>query len=161
MWSLTYKSSSTETGRPCVSERLPYISIAPGRVDQKHVEGLGKAVLLFDFFIDWQRGDPGAEGWVNYRKPITFDWIRDRFPGTKRRTLQRWTARLLEGGYIGAIQTGHGFIVQVLRQKKWPVRQLPLFPAPDPVSITRGKPRGKPVTYEKRDAPEVAHQMRH
>jgi len=134
-----------------------YISIAPGLADQKHVVRMGKANSLFVFLVGRQTD---ADGWVYYRKPINYAWIQELFPGAKRRTLQRWMAQLLEGGYISIIHTGHGFIVQILNQKKWPTRQLPLFPVPDPMLITSGKAGGKAVKSNFRDAPLVAHLLR-
>lgn len=115
-----------------------YIAIGPGRVDQKHVEGMGKAVYLHDFLVDHQTD---ADGRVNYGKPIWYGWIQRQFPGSKRRTLQRWMARLIDGGYIAYHDCGpRGFTVRILNQKKWPTAgQLPLFPPAQPVCITSGK----------------------
>jgi hypothetical protein len=141
-----------------MSERIPYIAVAPGLAEQKHVEAIGKAEMLFLFLVHHQRD---ADGTVNYGKPISYGWIQRRFAGTKRRTLARWMERLRAGGYISTTRTGHGFLVRILHQKKFPPRQLPLFPAPDPLLITRGKACDKPEIYEKREVPQVAHQMCH
>ena len=140
-----------------MNQRPRYVSMAPGLADQKHVNAIGKAHALFLLLVDFQYD---AEGWVNYRKPINVGWIQHRFPGTKRRSIQRWLGQLRAGGYIATVQTGHGFLVRILHQKKFPTRQMSLFPSPDPVRISGGKPGGKPERYEKRDAPQVAHQIR-
>jgi hypothetical protein len=107
-----------------MNERPRYISIAPGIADQKHVRGLGKANSLFLMLVNFQYD---ADGWVNYRKPITYEWIQSRFPGAKHRSLKRWISQLRARGYISTITTGRGFIVRILHQKKFPTRQYSLF----------------------------------
>jgi hypothetical protein len=118
-----------------MGEKPQYVSVAPGIADQKHVEALGKAETLFLFLVHYQRDSDGV---VNYGKPITYDWIRERFPGAKLRTLQRWMDRLREGGYIETANMGHGFLVRITHQKKFPVRQLSLYPQPEPFRKVAG-----------------------
>lgn len=96
--------------------RPKFIAISPGRAEQKHVNGMGKAVLLHDFFVNWQTD---RDGRVFYGKPISYAWIQANFFGGRRRTLQRWTARLQSHGYIAMKRTRDGFTVRILKQKKW------------------------------------------
>jgi hypothetical protein len=117
-------------------ENHRHILISNGRVDQKHVEGMGKAVFLHDFLVHHQT-DPN--GLVFYGKPISYGWIQRRFPGSKQRTLRRWLAHLREGGYIAVSRRDHGFSVRILNQKKFAPKQLPLFPPAEPLCITSGK----------------------
>jgi hypothetical protein len=111
-----------------------FVSISPGLADLKHLRAMGKAYGLFLVLINYQYDD---EGWVNYRNPITLEWIQNRFPGSKRRTIQRWLEKLREGGYIETQSTGHGQIVQIQNQKK--------FPGLGNLEEKGGKTRGKPA----------------
>lgn len=127
--------------------KFRYIAIAPGRVDGKHVAQMGMAVFLHDFLIDHQTDEAGR---VHYGRLITYGWIRARFKNAPPlRTLQRWMARLRQGGYIEciAVSSRHGMRVRVLNPKKWPARpvQASLFPPPDPLLINSGKAGGKTV----------------
>jgi hypothetical protein len=138
-----------------------YISIAPGRVDGKHVKRLGKSVFLFDFLIDHQT-DP--DGRVNYGKPITYAWIEDRFPSAPpRRTLERWMATLRVGQYVKVrrLPFDHGMIISILAPKKWPTsRQLKLFPAEKPLQIPCGNTVGKLRNSQVSEPPEAAARHR-
>ena len=128
--------------------KFRYIAVAPGRVDGKHVKRLGTAVFLFDFLIDHQT-DP--EGRVNYGKPISYPWIEERFENAPpRRTLRRWMTTLRREDYIRIRRSRYGesrMIVTIAAPKKWPApAQLPLFPSPEPLSITSAKAFGNPVS---------------
>jgi hypothetical protein len=85
--------------------------------------------------VNWQTDEDGR---VFYGKPITYGWIQRKFPGSKLRNLERWTARLRAAGYIATKRYQHGFTVRVLNQKKWPVHQMSLFHG-EPVCISSGK----------------------
>lgn len=124
----------------------PYVSISPGLADQKHVSALGKAGTLFIFLVHHQRA---GDGTVNYGKPITYGWIQERFPGSTERTLQRWFARLRAAGYIETTDTGRGFVVRIVRQKKFPARQLQL-----PLGILQFPDRGLAMPVRRCENPE-------
>jgi hypothetical protein len=126
--------------------KFRYIAVAPGRVDGKHVDAMGKAVFLFDFLIHHQTD---AEGRVYYGKPISYPWIEERFENPPpRRTLRRWMTTLRLEGYIQIRRPHFGdarMIVSICAPKKWPApRQFSLFPSRDAVSIASGKAFGNP-----------------
>jgi hypothetical protein len=113
--------------------KFRYIAIAPGRVDGIHVERMGQAIWLHDFLIDHQTS---ADGRVNYGRPISYQWIVDRFANPPPvRSLQRWMSKLKFEGYISArrLSWGQGIVVRILKAKKWstPPVQLSLFPPED------------------------------
>jgi hypothetical protein len=131
------------------TSKFRYVAIDPARADGKHIRAIGKAAGLFDFLIDHQTD---SEGWVQYGKLISYSWIEARlpnFPG--RRTLERWMARLRDGGYVEvfASRPEHGMYVRIVNQFKFPKVQLPLFPQPKPLSITSGKAGANPVEIDR------------
>lgn len=90
---------------------------------------------------------------MNYGKAFGYAWIRAKWPGPSVppfRTLERHMARLKSLGrvWVERLPWGQGMRVRVLNSAKWSeerATQLPLFPSPEPLSITSGKACGNPV----------------
>lgn len=122
--------------------------VQPGRVEKR--KSIGPASYLEDFLVDHQTD---AKGNVYYGKPFGYAWIRSHWGGADvppTRTLQRHMARLKSLGrvWVERVPWGAGMRVRVLNSAKWQearATQLPLFPAPAPVSISSGKACGNAV----------------
>lgn len=138
--------------------KFRYIAIGPGRVDGKHVQRMGMAIWLHDFLIDHQTD---ARGSVNYGKPISYEWIIERFPNAPAlRRLQSWMSILKEEGYVEVVRLkwGRGMLVRILNQKKWPSNQavqMPLFPPPPPLEM----PVQNPVEKQWKPTPSIPRKI--
>lgn len=92
-----------------------YITISNGLLEDDHHEKMGSSVWLFMWFIDKvTKIDNRGFGLVLGGKPINFDEITN----IKRRTAQRYLARLKKEGYIEVKRTMRGVIVKVVKAKK-------------------------------------------
>jgi len=120
-----------------------YVAVSPDRREQHRA--IGKAHALHDFLVDHQTD---ADGRVWYGKVISYAWIRSKWlTAPSERTLERHMARLKACGlvHVRSLPKQYGMRVTVLRSAKWPQpqAQIPLFPAAEILSITRGIAAGK------------------
>ena len=140
-----------------------YVAIAPTRIDDR--KAIGPASYLHEFLVDHQTD---AEGHVNYRRPISYAWIRSKWQyAPPLRTLKRHMARLKTTGdvFVRVLPFGQGMKVRVIGSAKWPQQpaQASLFPQVVPVPISGmkrqrscGKPVEKPVESTLSMGPKVA-----
>lgn len=133
-----------------------YVAIAPGRIDERKT--IGPASYLHDFLVDHQTD---AEGNVNYGKAISYAWILARWEKAPAvRTLHRHMARLKAAGrvWVRQLPFRQGMRIRVLGSAKWApkARQIPLFPAAEPLSISSGKAVENLLKLGKTAGPKVA-----
>jgi hypothetical protein len=122
-----------------LSSKNRYVAISPTRIDDR--KKFGPAWSLHEFLVDHQTD---ADGNVHYGRAISYAWIRSRWQEAPTiRTLKRHMARLKSAGKVYVERAGwdDGMRVRVLGSAKWPQapRQIPLFPPPEILSISRGK----------------------
>jgi len=122
-----------------VSTNFRYVAIAPNRIEDR--KALGPASYLDDFLVDNQTD---AEGNVYYGKPVSYAWIRSRWPQAPPvRTLKRHMARLKAAGrvWVHKLPFHEGMLLRMLRSAKWAPKaaQLKLFPSLEIVSKSSGK----------------------
>jgi hypothetical protein len=143
-----------------MKSQFRYVAISPDRIEER--KKIGPASFLHDFLVDRQTD---AEGMVNYGKTISYAWIQSRWPDAPPlRTLQRHMARLKAAGLVWIEKAGwdEGMRVRVLGSAKWAQQadQMPLFPLPQPLSISRGKPVENLSNSGSQAPPKVAAQCR-
>lgn len=136
--------------------KFRFVAIHPSRVDER--KKIGPASFLHDFLVDRQTN---AEGKVNYGKAISYAWIRARWPEAPPiRTLKRHMARLKAAGRVTVrkLPFGDGMLVRILGSAKWAqeAAQMKLFPPPEIVSISGGRPVEKQWKSAAPIGPKVA-----
>jgi hypothetical protein len=107
--------------------------IRGGLWDAKHYEKMGDAVWLFGWLVLRQTTERNGSGLVLRGKALTYVEITAD-TGWPRRTLQRWMARLQEGGYVCVKHSAYSrMVITILNAKKFGPKQLglPLSSAPD------------------------------
>jgi len=85
----------------------------------EHCSKMGDAIWLFLWLVDRTTKEKDDKGKVLGGMPIRDRDIADTLGGITDRTIRRWRRRLIDGGYIEAINTGHGYSYRVLKSKKW------------------------------------------
>jgi hypothetical protein len=89
----------------------------------EHCVKMGDAIWLFLWLIDATTRESANEkgnvaGKVLGGMPVRPSRIAESLGGVSDKTINRWRKKLVEGGYIEAKNTGHGFVYTVLKSKK-------------------------------------------
>jgi hypothetical protein len=121
------ESSSSEKERQ--NEKTFRIPISNGIFE--HYGRLKDARWLLDLFIDWTTKEvPNQngrkDGIVLGGKPIRDEDTARAFRGQcSTRTTRRWRQRLSRHGYISQKRTPLGYVIRVMKSKKWADRNVP------------------------------------
>lgn len=115
--------------------------IRGGLWDEKHFRRMGSAIWLFGWLVHRQTTQRHGEGLVLRGKGIDYTTISED-TGFSERTLQRWMATLIRGGYVSVKHTCYKrLVIRVLNAKKFAPLQLAL-----PQSFPQGNPQSYPPT---------------
>lgn len=119
--------------RMCAPERLQRAAIGGKRMnsgirgglwDEKHFRRMGSAIWLFGWLVHRQTTQLHGEGLVLRGKPIDYAMI-SADTGFSERTVRRWMAALISGGYVSVKHTCYKrLVIRVLNAKKFAPLQL-------------------------------------
>jgi hypothetical protein len=99
-----------------------FVPFSNGLLRPPHVERIGPALFLFVLFEDLVTVGDGTDGLVQGGKPVSDVYLAETL-GLHRRTVAAYRRRLESHEYIRTIRTGSGYIVRVMKSKKWAWRQ--------------------------------------
>jgi hypothetical protein len=115
---------SQSSGKDHANEKKTYrIPISNGIFE--HYGRLKDARWLLDLYVDWTTKEvPTAngrrDGIVLGGKPVCDEDIASAFNGQcSQRTARRWRQRLARYGYISQKRTPMGYVIRVMKSKKW------------------------------------------
>ena len=96
-----------------------WIGAKGGLLDRKHLDAMGEAVWLFLWCLlrQTQVNDAG-EGVVMYGNPMSRKAISEDTGGWPEWKIKRWTARLIEKGYIRAARAGNDGLIFFIKKAK-------------------------------------------
>jgi hypothetical protein len=84
----------------------------------EHRERIGSAVWLFLLLIDWTTSEHNGVGIVRKGKPIKLKDLMAAL-GLRERQVSAQFQRLKSGGYIRAQRTQYGYMIEVMKSKKF------------------------------------------
>src|SRR5438067_159549 len=93
------------------------VGLQNGIIDQKHFEAIGQAIWLYIWLLNKQVKTTDK---VLGGKPITYNMFAESYPEIPRQTYMRWLARL-DGIYIKLLRAPHGYVVTIVKPKKWTI----------------------------------------
>jgi hypothetical protein len=98
--------------------------IRGGLWEDEHLQRMGPAVWLFGWLVHRQTRERHGVGLVLGGSPITYQII-SQDTGMAVRTLKRWMARLVRGGYVSVKHTAQKrMVIQIAKAKKFGPQQL-------------------------------------
>src|SRR5688572_19752346 len=112
-----------------MSESAPARTLTFGRISKtysipisngilEHREQIGSAIWLFLLLIDWTTSERNGIGTVRGGKPIKLKDLMSAL-GLKERQVSTQLQRLKAGGYIQARRTPYGYVIEVMKSKKF------------------------------------------
>lgn len=149
--------AATSSKKDRANEKTYRIPISNGIF--AHYPRLRDARWLLDLFVDWTtreipNPDGSRDGLVLGGKPIRDEDTASPF-GCSDRTTRRWRQRLARYGYISQKRTPVGYVIRVMKSKKWALLK------PDAQAVSGQK---WPVRTDKNvrsELPSVAGQSGH
>lgn len=98
--------------------------IRGGLWDDEHFQRMGPSVWLFGWLVHRQTRERDGVGLVLGGSPMTYEAISED-TGIAARTLKRWMARLVRGGYVCVTHVAHKrMVIQISKAKKFGPQQL-------------------------------------
>lgn len=94
------------------------VPFSNGALRTPHVKRIGPAFPLFLLYEDKVTAGDGTDGIVLGGRPVTDEEMAKEL-GVHCRTVAEHRLRLQRYEYIAAKRTGRGYIIRVLRSKKW------------------------------------------
>ena len=125
-----------------------------GLFDAKHYLAVGDAVWLFGWLVGRQTTQRNGEGLVLRGKPLSYRDISGD-TGFSERSLRRWMAVLVDGGYVHVKHSIYGrMVVRILNAKKFTGRQADLF------DQHARRPMAKPIQVHPQNMRAVKSELR-